>query len=75
MSLTIFGNIYINDKLKLEMLKISCNSFCNANIEKWVLNIRGTYKKQAKDFLINNVKQKIFFLILIVMKVGFTTLG
>ena len=27
MSLTIFGNIYINDKLKLEMLKISCNSF------------------------------------------------
>lgn len=61
MSLTIFGNIYINDKLKLEMLKISCNSFCNANIEKWVLNIRGTYKKQAKDFLINNVKQKIFF--------------
>ena len=57
MSLTIFGNIYINDKLKLEMLKISCNSFCNANIEKWVLNIRGTYKKQAKDFLINNVKQ------------------
>ena len=51
MSLTIFGNIYINDKLKLEMLKISCNSFCNSsNIEKWVLNIRGTYKKQAKDF-------------------------
>lgn len=62
MSLTIFGNIFVNDKIKLEMLKISFNSFNSSNIEKWVLNIRGSLKNEAKNFLTNNIKQnKIFF--------------
>ena len=62
MSITIFGNIFINDKLKLEMLKISFSSFNNSKIEKWVLNIRGKFKSETKDFLIKNIKQKkIFF--------------
>lgn len=62
MSITIFGNIFINDKLKLEMLKISFSSFNNSKIEKWVLNIRGKFKSETKDFLMKNIKQKkIFF--------------
>jgi hypothetical protein len=37
----------------------SFRSFCNADIEKWIINIRGPYKYQAGEFLKNNLGDKL----------------
>ena len=61
MSITIFGNIFINDKLKLEMLKISFGSFNQANIARWLINIRGRYSSEAIQYLKKNIMQEVIF--------------
>lgn len=61
MSITIFSNIFINDPIKLEMLKISFNSFYCANISKWLINIRGLYRLEAIQFLKKNINQEVIF--------------
>ena len=61
MSLTIFGNIFINDPIKLELLKISFKSFNHSNISQWLINIRGSYRFDAIQFLKKNITQKVIF--------------
>ena len=61
MSITIFSNIFINDPIKLEILKISFSSFNQANISQWLLNIRGKYKLKAIQYLKKNISQEVIF--------------
>ena len=61
MSITIFGNIFINDPIKLELLKISFKSFNHSNISQWLINIRGLYRFDAIQFLKKNITQKVIF--------------
>lgn len=51
MSLTIFGNFRIDSHERFLRMKDSFNSFEAANIDNWVLNIRGPLKNQAIEFL------------------------
>ena len=61
MSIAIFGNIFINDPIKLELLKISFKSFNHSNISQWLINIRGSYRFDAIQFLKKNITQKVNF--------------
>jgi hypothetical protein len=48
--LTIFGNLFINDEVKLQHLKDSFQSFENTS-DNWLINIRGKYRHGATNFL------------------------
>ena len=54
-SLTIFANFRIDSEERLLRMKDSFNSFQKANIEKWVVNARGPLKKEAIEFLRENL--------------------
>ena len=54
-SLTIFANFRIDSEERLLRMKDSFNSFRDANIEKWVINVRGPLKKEAIGFLRENL--------------------
>lgn len=53
--LTVFANFRIDSEERFLRMQDSFRSFCEANIEKWVINIRGPYKRQAAEFLKNNL--------------------
>ena len=57
-NLTVFANFLIDSHERFERLKDSYNSFKNANIDSWVINIRGSYKKKVKYFLLKNIIKK-----------------
>ena len=50
-SLAIFGNFRIDSEERLQRMKDSLLSFEEINATKWVINVRGAYKKEALDFL------------------------
>ncbi len=50
-TLSIFANFRIDSEERLLRLKDSFLSFCAIDAEKWVVNIRGQYKDQAREFL------------------------
>lgn len=54
--LTIFANFRIDSLERLQRMKDSYESFSAANIEKWVLNIRGECKWLAREFLEAKIK-------------------
>ena len=56
-NLAIFANFQIDSEERLLRLKDSYRSFCNADIENWVVNIRGKYKYQAGVYLKNELKE------------------
>jgi hypothetical protein len=56
--LTIFGNLYINNKIKLQHLKDSFRSFENIS-DNWLINIRGECRNEAMDFLKINLGSKM----------------
>jgi hypothetical protein len=56
--LTIFSNFYIDSSENFNRLKESYYSFCNADISKWVINIRGRYKEDVRNFLESNISQE-----------------
>ena len=57
--LDIFANFNIDSLERLKRMKDSFNSFYNLElINKWVINIRGEFKDEAKKFLKNKLKKK-----------------
>ena len=60
---TVFANFYIDTEERFLRLKDSFFSFDKANISEWVINTRGKYKEDVKNFLEKNVKTdlKLFF--------------
>ena len=61
---SVFANFFIDTNERFERLKDSFFSFNKANINEWLINIRGDYKYDVQKFLNQNVKEnlKIFFL-------------
>ena len=57
-SLIVFANFRINNKERYLRLKDSFFSFKDISAEKWVINIRGSYKEQTKNFLQENLQGK-----------------
>jgi hypothetical protein len=49
--LTVFANFRIDSEERLLRMQDSFYSFCEANIEMWVINIRGPLKNEAAEFL------------------------
>ena len=57
--LDIFANFNIDSLERLKRMKDSFNSFYNLElINKWVINIRGEFKAEAKKFLKKKLKKK-----------------
>jgi len=59
MSLTIFANFRMDSEERLLRMKDSFESFKDATIERWVINARGPYKKQAMIFLEERLGEKL----------------
>ena len=57
--ITILANFRIDSKERLRRMKDSFSSFNNANIDSWIINIRGPFKSNAESFLKLNVKQNL----------------
>lgn len=57
--LTVFANFRIDSDERFLRMKDSFFSFREANIERWVINIRGDLKNLAADFLRENLKDKL----------------
>lgn len=58
-TLTIFANFQINDKERFLRLKDSFISFKNIEARKWVINVRGVYKKDVLSFLYSHLGEKL----------------
>jgi len=58
-TLTIFANFRIDSEERLTRMKDSFKSFWDADIEKWVINVRGPYKLETIDFLQENLGDKL----------------
>lgn len=56
--LTVFANIRINDKESLQHLKDSFHSF-NTVSDNWLINVRGTLRVPAIEFLTKELGDKI----------------
>jgi hypothetical protein len=55
----VFANFNIDSKERFKRMKDSFFSFNDCKIiNKWVINIRGKYKRSAKNFLLKNIKKK-----------------
>lgn len=48
---TAISNMRINNHIRLQRFKNSFESFCNADIPRWIINIRGKLKYEAGKFL------------------------
>lgn len=60
--LDIFANFNIDSQERLERMKDSFHSFKDFDqINKWVINIRGSLKNDAKKFLKKKLKNSIIF--------------
>ena len=60
--LDIFANFNIDSQERLKRMKDSFHSFKDFDqINKWVINIRGIFKNDAKKFLKKKLKNNIIF--------------
>ena len=50
-TLTIFANFRINNEERYQRMKNSFMSFKDINAQKWVINVRGSYKLKTILFL------------------------
>ena len=57
-TLTIFSNFRINDKERFLRMQDSFNSFKNIKVQKWIVNVRGSYSKKVIDFIKNELGDK-----------------
>ena len=57
--ITIFANFRINDHERLQRMKNSFLSFYNLEAE-WVINIRGKFKYEAKEYLSKYINEKCY---------------
>jgi len=58
-SLTIFANFFIDNEERFQRMKNSFYSFRNSNPDQWLINIRGSLKFQAGQFLKKELHNKI----------------
>jgi hypothetical protein len=58
-TLTIFSNFRINDEERFLRMKDSFMSFKDIDAVKWVINVRGKYKKETLSFLGDHLKEKL----------------
>jgi len=56
--LTIFGNLRINSATRLQHMKDSFESFDGIS-DNWVLNIRGSFREEAIEFLSENLRERM----------------
>ena len=59
-SLTIFANFKIDNEERYLRMKDSFISFKDISAEKWVINIRGSYKSDTFDFLKEHLGEKLY---------------
>ena len=59
-SLTIFANFKIDNEERYLRMKDSFISFKDISAEKWVINIRGSYKSDTFDFLKKHLGEKLY---------------
>ena len=59
-SLTIFANFKIDNEERYLRMKDSFISFKDIPAERWVINIRGSYKRDTFDFLKGHLGEKLF---------------
>lgn len=57
--ITILANFRIDSRERLKRMKESFSSFSDANIDTWIINIRGPLRLEAENFLKLNVKQHL----------------
>ena len=57
--LSIFANFKIDSKERLLRMRDSFDSFCDEDVGKWVVNIRGPLKEEAGEFLRNRLGEKL----------------
>ncbi len=58
-SLAIFANFFIDNEERLQRMKDSFNSFKEAEPNQWVINIRGSLKHEAGNFLKEELGEKL----------------
>lgn len=58
-TLAIFANFFIDNQERLQRMKDSFYSFKEANLNQWVINIRGSFKSQAGEFLKKEIGEKL----------------
>ena len=58
-TLAIFANFLIDNEERFQRMKDSFNSFKDAKPNQWVVNIRGSYKDEAGDFLKKELGEKV----------------
>ena len=58
-SLAIFANFFIDNEERLQRMKDSFNSFKEAEPNQWVINIRGSLKYEAGNFLKEKLREKL----------------
>ena len=51
---SVFANFFIDTEERFLRLKDSFFSFNKANINEWLINIRGDFKNEVKNFLEEN---------------------
>ena len=57
--LSVFANFRIDSKERLLRMRDSFDSFCDEDVDKWVVNIRGPLKEEAGEFLRNRLGEKL----------------
>ena len=57
--LSVFANFRIDSEERLLRMQDSFWSFYEEDIDQWVINIRGDYKKEAGDFLKENLGNEL----------------
>lgn len=60
MSLTVFANFRIDTEERLQRMKDSFESFRDASVERWVINIRGHFRNDAMQFLSTRLEKKLY---------------
>lgn len=58
-TLTIFANFNIDNEVRLQRMVDSFHSFKNIKPDKWVINIRGSKKFEAGQFLKKELRKKV----------------
>ena len=60
LSITVLSNFYIDSEERFLRLQSSINSFCDADIAKWIINVRGPLAEKVKSFLSDRLGKKLY---------------
>lgn len=60
MSITVISNFYIDSDERFLRLKSSLDSFIDADISKWIINVRGSLAVEVGIYLTKKLKNKLY---------------